>query len=214
MGIQERKEREFMRREEEILGAALRLFAREDWQAVTIEEISQAAEIGKGTVYKHFPSKEEIYARLALSFHRGMLERLRAVPADQPVLDRLRAMIAAFWHYHLESTEYHHLVSYCGRQDFKNHITEGTRAEMMELDQEFAVLLEGLVVKGREQGIFDREKPIPLVLFGAQAALIGAVRMVEGGCGNIADPDTCLREITDFVVSGLTSRRAALEPAN
>ena len=213
MGIQERKEREFQRREDEILSAALTLFVREDWQAVTIDEIAQAAEIGKGTVYKHFPSKEEIYARLALGFHRGLLQQLRTVPPEQPVLDRLRAMIAAFWGYHLQRTEHQHLVQYCGRKDFLNHITEGTRTEMLKLDREFVVLLEDLVVKGREQGIFDRQKPVPLVLFGVQAALSGGIRMVTGGCGVDIDAKTGLAEVTEFIIAGLTSR-ATMEAAH
>ena len=58
MSIHDRKAREFQRREEDILKAALALSNRDDWQAVTIEQIAQKAEIGKGTVYKHFPSKD------------------------------------------------------------------------------------------------------------------------------------------------------------
>src|SRR4051812_11157804 len=79
MGVQERKAREFNRREQEILAAALQLFRRDEWQTVTVEQIAQQAEIGKGTVYKHFASKDEIYARLALRFHRGILDATRRV---------------------------------------------------------------------------------------------------------------------------------------
>ena len=63
MGISERREREFQRREGEILDAALELFSADDWQSVTIDQIARRAEIGKGTVYLHFASKDEIYAR-------------------------------------------------------------------------------------------------------------------------------------------------------
>ena len=77
VGIQERKEREFKRREKEILQAALRLFDGDDWQLVTIERIAQEAEIGKGTVYLHFPSKEDIYGRLALDFSRQLFTSTR-----------------------------------------------------------------------------------------------------------------------------------------
>ena len=63
-----RKERAFSLREAEILEAARVLFAIGDWEAVTVADIAQRAEIGKGTVYKHFASKEELYARIALDF--------------------------------------------------------------------------------------------------------------------------------------------------
>ena len=62
MGIQERKARDFKRREKRILKVASRLFAEKGPDAVTIEMIAEAAEIAKGTVYKHFITKQEIYA--------------------------------------------------------------------------------------------------------------------------------------------------------
>lgn len=34
-----------------------------DWQTVTIEQIAERAEIGKGTIYKHFKTKDEILYR-------------------------------------------------------------------------------------------------------------------------------------------------------
>jgi hypothetical protein len=57
MGVQDRKAREFQRRADDTLKAALALSNRDDWQAVTIEQIAQKAEIGKGTVHRHFPRK-------------------------------------------------------------------------------------------------------------------------------------------------------------
>ncbi len=207
MGIHERKEREFQRREQEILDAALSLFTRDDWQAVTIEEIAQASEIGKGTIYKHFPSKEDIYARLALDFNRRLLERLRSIDPGLDVLDRLRAVIREFWHFHLQSKDSHSLVQYCEREDFRRNIGEETRLEIEQLDQELNVLITALVVEGTEQGLFPRNKPMHHLLFGAQAALFGAIRMVWGGCAVTGDPDEYLREITDFIVAGLTNGR-------
>ena len=58
------KAREFQRREDELLQAALEVSNCDDWQTVTIEQIAQKAEIGKGTVYKHFAAKGDMYARL------------------------------------------------------------------------------------------------------------------------------------------------------
>ena len=211
MGIPERKEREFLRREQEILDAAMRLFARDDWQAVTIEEIAQASEIGKGTIYKHFPSKEDIYARFALDFNRKLLDRLRAIDTELDVMTQLRGIIRAFWQFHFESPEYHHLVQYCGREDFRRRVSEETRTEILELDQDFNVLISALVQAGIEEGVFPRSKPMPLLLFGPQAALFGAVRMAGSGCAQMMNAETSseeyLEELTEFIVAGLTHAR-------
>src|ERR1043165_5128642 len=97
MGIRDRKAREFQRREDDILRAALALSNRDDWQAVTIDQIAQKAEIGKGTVYKHFTSKDDIYARLAVNFHRLVLQRLRAIDPALAALEKLREIVKVFW---------------------------------------------------------------------------------------------------------------------
>ncbi|MEO8201617.1 MAG: TetR/AcrR family transcriptional regulator [Gemmatimonadota bacterium] len=204
MGIPERKEREFLRREQEILDVALALFRRDDWQSVTMEEIAQSAEIGKGTVYKHFPSKEDIYARLALDFNSRLLERLRGINPEMGVLDRLRAIIRAFWEFHLQSQDYHRLVQYCGREDLRRNITEETRDTIRALDQEFNVLVTSLVQEGIEGGLFPGHKPVGILLFGPQAALFGAIHMVWSGCLASGDPEEYLAEITEFIISGLT----------
>jgi len=211
MGIQERKEREFTRREEEILQAALSLFNRDDWQSVTIEEVAQASEIGKGTIYKHFPSKEDIYARLALNFNRTLLQRLRGIDPTLDVLGRLRAVIRVFWDTHLQSQEYHRLVQYCEREDFRRNISEGTREEIRELDAEFGDLVTSLVEQGRREGVFNGSKAPPMMMFGAQAALIGAIKLVRGECKQMvqASPEEFLEEITEFIIAGLTNERPA-----
>ncbi len=51
----------FEERESAILAAARELFQREDWELVTIDEIAAKAQIGKGTVYKHVASKDELH---------------------------------------------------------------------------------------------------------------------------------------------------------
>src|SRR3954470_5076334 len=112
MGIAERKEREFKRREADILRAAPHLFAPDDWWLVSIERIAQEAEIGKGTVYLHFPSKEAIYGRLSLDFARDILARLATIDAASPVLEKLRRSIEIFFAAHREGTGAHHVVEY------------------------------------------------------------------------------------------------------
>jgi AcrR family transcriptional regulator len=66
MGIAERKAREFKRRERDILDAAFTLFMENGPEGVTNEMIAEVSEIGKGTIYKHFKSKSDIYAVLLI----------------------------------------------------------------------------------------------------------------------------------------------------
>lgn len=206
MGIQDRKAREFQRREDDLLKAALALSNRDDWQSVTIEQVAQKAEIGKGTVYKHFPSKDDIYAQLAVRFHRIVLARLRAIEPAEPALERLRAIIRVFWEVYRDHAEYQRVVEYCQRPDFKRQIDDAARTALEDVEAGFAVVIGDALRAAVAEGTVT-DSPPQLMLFGAQAALFGALRLLWMDC--LPGPkDQYLDELTSFVLAGLTRRPA------
>lgn len=84
----DRKKREFMRREQEILDATEQMMCGPDSDAVTVERIANAVGIGKGTIYKHFRTKHEIVGRL---LEIRMQQRIDCLmPKDRTPLDRIR----------------------------------------------------------------------------------------------------------------------------
>ncbi|MEX1183291.1 MAG: helix-turn-helix domain-containing protein [Gemmatimonadota bacterium] len=203
MGIAERKQREFERREREILDAALELFSDDDWQAVTVEQIAERAEIGKGTVYKHFTSKDEIYARLASEFQTSALERLEAIDPKLPVTARLRAIVRVFWERHRGAREYQRLVQYCERDDFRKCLTPDSQAELAALDARLRAAIDRVLQDGIDQGILPM-KPLEALVFGPMAALQGAVRLLWSGMlAPETRPGQHLDEITNFIMAGM-----------
>jgi len=90
MQKESRKVREFRRREQEILDTALKLFLEQGEDSVTVEMIADEVGIGKGTIYKHFKSKAEIYLRLMLDYERDLAELLHsdAISKDKAALPR------------------------------------------------------------------------------------------------------------------------------
>ena len=61
MTVATRREREQHMRRETILDAARKLFKDKGFEATTVDEIAALAELGKGTIYSYFKSKDEIY---------------------------------------------------------------------------------------------------------------------------------------------------------
>lgn len=90
MQKESRKVREFRRREQEILDTSLKLFLEQGEDSVTVEMIADAVGIGKGTIYKHFKSKAEIYLRLMLDYERELNELFHSesVASDKEALSR------------------------------------------------------------------------------------------------------------------------------
>jgi len=55
-----RRERRKAETYERLMRAALRLFAEQGLAATTIEQITEAADVGKGTFFNYFPTKEHV----------------------------------------------------------------------------------------------------------------------------------------------------------
>jgi AcrR family transcriptional regulator len=81
-------------RKELILDAADRLLAHFGYKKMTVEDIAREAGIGKGTVYLHFASKEEVVLSHVDRIVRPLFAELDAIAAqDRSAADRLRAML-------------------------------------------------------------------------------------------------------------------------
>ena len=57
-----------------ILRAALDLFAKQGYSSTTVEQITDAADVGKGTFFNYFPSKEHVMAGFG-EMQRGKVEQ-------------------------------------------------------------------------------------------------------------------------------------------
>ena len=83
MGVAERREREKRQREEQIRDAAIKVFQEKGFNGATIEEIAREAELGVGTIYLYFKTKEELYASLNLAKIKLVEEALNEIIGDQ-----------------------------------------------------------------------------------------------------------------------------------
>jgi TetR/AcrR family transcriptional regulator len=70
------KKKIFLNREQKIIDAALSLFLSDGIDRVTVSSIAAKAGIGKGTVYKHFLTKNEILVRIMLDYEESITQRL------------------------------------------------------------------------------------------------------------------------------------------
>lgn len=68
-----------LKREADILKAARELALEHGIPGTTVESIADGAGIGKGTVYKHFDSKDELFQRIAKDHMAAMLAKFSEV---------------------------------------------------------------------------------------------------------------------------------------
>ncbi|MFN2482067.1 MAG: TetR/AcrR family transcriptional regulator [Pyrinomonadaceae bacterium] len=91
-----------------ILDATDRLLARYGYRKMTIEDIAREVGIGKGSVYLHFASKEEIVLSRVDRLVERLKERLRALAAsDADAAIRLRLMLLTRVLYRFDSVQHY-----------------------------------------------------------------------------------------------------------
>lgn len=70
-------------RPQQILQAAVDVFAEKGFRAATMDEIAAAAGITKGTIYLYFPSKEELFVEMVRRQFRQVLELLPEIRLEE-----------------------------------------------------------------------------------------------------------------------------------
>jgi AcrR family transcriptional regulator len=88
LGLRERKK---LKTRIAIRRATYRLIFEQGYEATTIEQIAEAAEVSPSTVFRYFPAKEDIV--LTDEYDPVMEAELRARPADEPPIESLRALM-------------------------------------------------------------------------------------------------------------------------
>src|SRR5271154_4991546 len=85
------------RRREEILEAAVKQFAQHGYADTDMQEVADSVQIGKGTIYRYFPSKRELFLATTDQIMRKMRKEIdsRIGGIDDP-LARVNEGIRAF----------------------------------------------------------------------------------------------------------------------
>ncbi|MFI1155850.1 TetR/AcrR family transcriptional regulator [Streptomyces sioyaensis] len=85
LGLRERKK---LQTRQAIRRAAYRLFAEQGYDATPVDRIAEAADVSPSTVFRYFPTKEDIV--LTDEYDAVLEAGLRARPADEPMVESMR----------------------------------------------------------------------------------------------------------------------------
>ncbi|HEX5470901.1 MAG TPA: TetR/AcrR family transcriptional regulator [Lacipirellulaceae bacterium] len=94
-------------RRDDILTAAAKIFAKHGYRNTEVEYIAQALKVAKGTIYRYFPSKEELFFATA---DRGMNRAAEFVDASinglTDPLERMSRAVRAYLTFFRDHPEY------------------------------------------------------------------------------------------------------------
>lgn len=124
MGIEERREREKLQRRSTILEAARRLFSLKGYEA-TMDEIAEAAELSKPTLYRYFRNKDDLYVSIVLDGFRAVRDLFRDIAeGGGDAEEKTRAAFRAFVDFCMGDKEHFRITQYVITDYARNSISE------------------------------------------------------------------------------------------
>ena len=178
-------------RKDRVLEAAAQLFSERRFDEVSMEEIAQQAEVGKGTLYTYFANKEELYFAVVFDGIARLNESLRegAIDPSAPE-ERLRQMVHRIVSFFSQNRFFFRLMSIednrteGGKGDSRRHWQEERRAQMEAI--------ETVLRNGQKTGVFRIAHPT------VEAHILRD--MVRTVMVNTRDLDLTVDEIVDIIL--------------
>ncbi|CAG0935736.1 HTH-type transcriptional repressor Bm3R1 [Thermoflexales bacterium] len=161
-GTASRRERERAQRRDDILRAAREVFFQRGFHAVTVDDIAVAAEVGKGTVYLYFNTKETILAHLLLEGLDRLVADLKIAYAFDEAWDahtRLHRGAIAYLKFFQNNPEYYRLIMAFDRGQFQAAIDPAVYQEVLTRSLDGIEWLERAVKQAQVEGLITIENP-------------------------------------------------------
>ena len=188
-----------------ILDATDRLLARYGYRKMTVEDIASEARIGKGTIYLHFSSKEEVVLSHVDRIVDRLKDRLREIgSSNAPAADRLREMLLTRVMFRFDSIQ-HYTQSL---NDLLAALRPGLLARRARYFEAEAQIFAEVLTNGRRTGEleFNNEHATAHALLQATNGLLPySLSTME--LGERQEVEQRAADVADLILSGLRRRK-------
>jgi AcrR family transcriptional regulator len=151
------KQEKFKQREEKIIRAALKLFVQNGIASVTIDMIAQQAKVGKGTIYNHFKSKNDIFAMLIIQQGQEMMDGLLSIDQAAPVLVKLKQTMRVIWEFQVRDVQKLAVFRKCDQLLMMDGLSPEVRTRLKHQNHQRNQFIRDLIQNAIEQEIFRVE---------------------------------------------------------
>ena len=184
-----------------LLDATDRLLARYGYRKMTIDDLAREVGIGKGSVYLHFSSKEEIVLSHIDRIIDRLKTRLRAIAEKRTGADvRLCDMLVERVEYRFDSVQHY--------SQSLNDMLSFVRPKLLERRKRYfneeARIFADVIVEGQQAGVFAKGNVLELaqVLLNATNSLL-PYSLSAAELGDRKDIGNRSRKIATLLIKGL-----------
>jgi AcrR family transcriptional regulator len=189
---------------ERILDSTDRLLARYGYTKLTMDDLAREAGIGKGTIYLHFPAKEEVVLSHIDRIVEAVKHELRAIAAaDEPHAMRIRRMLCARVLVRFDSVQ--------GYTESLDDLLAAIRPSLLQRRrrhfEDEAVLLAGVLADGTRTGALHAPESLETgraLVLATNGLLPYSLSRRE--LGKRAEVEARIEGLADLFLTGLVSR--------
>jgi AcrR family transcriptional regulator len=184
---------------ERILRSAALQFAQKEFGRVLIDEIAARAGVGKGSVYRQFSSKEELYAAVVIDGFGQLQKEIRSALADtSAVRDQIATIVSHtliyFWTRRQFFALLHDPKALPRRQERLYHAQR----------QQFTELITEVLSEGIAHGALRADLDTRI----AAEALLGMLRGINRYCRDYTTPEGAVPLLVGMFIDGCSIERA------
>jgi len=176
MGVSERRQREKRARRTSIMDAAKRIFSAKGFNAATMEEIAQAAELSPATLYLYFKNKNDLYASLNLRMLEFLVKQLKELAGREDLgpREKVRGFSDALYGVYQEDPLILFNVFHLQSTQTLKELAARTTAKINQLSGQALGLIAQVFREGMEAGQFRQVHPMAMadVVWGCFSGLV------------------------------------------
>jgi AcrR family transcriptional regulator len=157
MTRREQKKAESRRR---ILEAAREVFFRDGFMGANLDEVAEKASVAKGTLYRYFESKAELY--VAVLAHNGAIFERKMRDTISPELsppDQIRRTARFYMDHYIQNRDYFQIFWAIENQSVIGELPAGVVEEVAKLWEQCVAIVEEVIEKGTKEGFFAECDP-------------------------------------------------------
>jgi len=206
MGIRERKEREREARKKAILGAAKALFFEHGFHSATMDQIAEAAELSKGSLYLYYPSKEELYVTILVEGLEILHEEFQVAVEDMEGWEKkLRNIGSAYYNFYREYRDYFQILFLLQHGELASKVSDPLYQRCLEKGLSCLNILSQAIQEGMNEGEIASYNPMELavLLWGSFSGVILLYEEEEHKRFLPSSLDSLLRTNIDLILAGL-----------
>lgn len=178
MGLERRRLKKKEKKRETILKAARKLFLEKGFRHVTVEDIARKAEMGKGSVYLYFTSKDEIYSQILLRDIEKFSQKVAGICAsERAASELLKEFSHVYVDFFLRDKELFRILMTFMLQANHTELQESVHTHMIRTTNKAMEVIEEILRRGVESGEFVPHVQVRTVRYGVWGLLNGIIAL-------------------------------------